>query len=468
MSQRDLLSAFGRAVGERNASIFVGAGLSQAAGFPGWAELLAGPRGTANIPDEVRDLALAAQYYVQAVPGGVETLKDHVLKLLAKVLVSPTTAHRHLADVPVDDVWTTNYDCLLEATMPDATVLASENDVRQRRSQGRKRVIKIHGSLTPQTPVRWLAPPIITREHYESYERAYPRLWALLRATYLTKSMLFLGFSFTDPNIEVLLRLSRTLQTSREHFTVLRRPEEPGELRLHELRRDDLEQSGVQVCEIDDYAELEPMLQRLARRTTEPMLFVSGSFLPGDSTGPALAHEVGVDLADLDLSVASLGGTAALAVSFAFGRALQAKERYAADRVRIFFRSKQGEPPLALPERIGTIIHTSLEKERMREKVLNECRALLLLGGGTNTAAEVELAQGFALPIVPVARSGGAAHDTWKRLTVEESGINSDADEADRRDWKLLAHDDLSLCAKAVQRLVLKAMYLPPHPGALT
>ncbi len=466
VSERELLSAFGRAVGNRNASIFVGAGLSQAAGFPGWAELLDEPRKAADIPEDVRDLALAAQYYVQSVPGGPETLQDHVLRALVKVPVKPTPAHEFLAEVPVDDVWTTNYDCLLEASMAGATVLASEEEVRTRPPQGRKRIIKMHGSLTIETPVRWRAPPVITREHYESYEREYPRLWALLRATYLTKSMLFLGFSFADPNVEVLLRLSRTLQASREHFTVLRRPTEPSERRLHDLRRHDLEQSGVQVCEIDDYADLEPMLQRLARRTRDTMLFVSGSFSSDVQANRDLARSIGVNLADLNLSVASLGGTAALDISFAFGRALQAHDEYAAERVKIFFRAKAGVPPDPLPERIGTVIYTNFDKEKMRNHVLAQCRALLLLGGRANTAEEVVLARRLGLPVVPVARSGGTARDVWQSHTVESSGVNADATEEDRRNWALLDHEDPSLCAKVVQRLVVQAMYLREPTGS--
>ena len=39
-------------------------------------------------------------------------------------------------------------------------------------------------------------------------------MWTVLRASYFSRSMLFMGFSFTDPNVDILLRLARTLGTA--------------------------------------------------------------------------------------------------------------------------------------------------------------------------------------------------------------------------------------------------------------
>src|SRR5260370_34851733 len=102
-------------------------------------------------------------------------------------------------------------------------------------------------------------------------------MWSLLTSTYLTRSMLFLGFSFNDPNIGVLLRLSRTLSAPTEHFTVLRAPSDANERRHHDLQAADLERSGVAVHQIGNYDDLDTLLLNLERRTGRQVLFISAS-----------------------------------------------------------------------------------------------------------------------------------------------------------------------------------------------
>jgi hypothetical protein len=142
----------------------------------------------------------------------------------------------------------------------------------------------MHGSIRPGPPPEWASEPVASRSDYERYELDRPRTWALLRATYATRSFLFLGFSFADPNVEVLLRLARShgLASGDRHLTVIRRPREdderdgPDGVRLHELVRD-LEASGIAVHEIAEYGDLVPLLAALVRRTRSPRLFVADS-----------------------------------------------------------------------------------------------------------------------------------------------------------------------------------------------
>jgi len=320
--------------------------------------------------------------------------------------------------------------------------------------------MKMHGSLTPFNPPQWQKSPVITRQDYEEYEVRNPRLWAALRATYLTKSLLFLGFSFTDPNIDVLLRLSRTLLQvgAPEHFTVLRRPSDPQALRLHNLQVADLERTGVAVCEVANFDELEPILRRLVRRTREPTLFISGSDAVGSNI-PDCCRRLGNLLAPLDIRLASLAGPAAMRVSFALGRAHLAEDRYDADRIRFHFRkSKTPAPPLN--ERIGTAVYTNLNKQTLRETILSQCGAAVVIGGGTNTEEEVEVAKSLGVPIVPLAHSQGAAGAVWNSTSIEESGISLEGTEAENRDWELLKHTDVDIVCSAAVRLISQAMYL--------
>jgi predicted Rossmann-fold nucleotide-binding protein len=416
----------------------------------------------AELPD-IDDLPLLAQYYTAVTPGGLEALRKHVLLELSRVSPTPTDGHNYLSEVPVDDIWTTNYDCLLEKTMPDVRVVASDDDIRNRHLTTKRRLTKMHGSLTLEQPIKWRTHPIITRADYEQYERLHPRMWASLVSTYLTRTFLFLGFSFTDPNIEVLLRLSRRLADSGapEHFTILRRPGDPGEERLFRLRVDDLEQSGVGVCEIDDYAELEPFLKMLALRTRPPVLYVTGSGRDGaDVSIQELGNRLGHRLADEAIDIVSLGGSAGLAVSLPFDFALRAAAKYSPTRIRFYFRQKEGSPTPALPRRLGTAIYTGRERSETVQMALGESRAVAVLGGGPRTLEEVGIAREQQLPVVPLPTSRGVAKQIYDQFPVETllSGINISSDVS--RDWANLADPNADIAAAAGARLLRLAMYL--------
>src|SRR3954454_11688286 len=60
----DLVNQFGQAMLDGNASLFVGAGLSVAAGLPSWGAILEPARVDAQLP-EMSDYPLLAEYYVQ-------------------------------------------------------------------------------------------------------------------------------------------------------------------------------------------------------------------------------------------------------------------------------------------------------------------------------------------------------------------------------------------------------------------
>ncbi|WP_285790633.1 SIR2 family protein [Micromonospora sp. NBRC 101691] len=461
ISEHELLSQYGSAVRAGNASLFVGAGLSKSAGYPDWSGLVMDLRQRADIPDDLADLPLVAQYFIVSTPGGREALESHVLAEMTKRTYAPTAGHRALARLPVDDLWTTNYDCLLEEALPDARVICNEDDLLVRHKPTRRRLTKMHGSLTQGPGIDWRASPTITRQDYEEYEFKHPRIWAALRASYLTKSFLFLGFSFMDPNIEVMLRLSRTLLNvgAPEHYTLIKRPDgDLNQLKLHEHRVKDLEQSGVAVCEISEYSEIDSILARLVRRTREPALFVSGS-VETNTDGERAAQSIGHRLSEHDVQVVSLGGKAGLAVSFALGRSLLAQERYDPERVKFYFRRSKQEAP-GLPQRIGTAVYTGQDQAAVRAAVLSESRAVLVLGGGDTTEAETTAAKNAGIPVIPLPLSGGTARKLWSASAIDDLLGMTNPTESDRRDWQLLNHEDLEIATAAAVRLMSTAMYL--------
>lgn len=136
---------------------------------------------------------------------------------------------------------------------------------------------------------------------------------------------------------------------------------------LHDHQVADLEQSGVAVVEIDDFADLNPLLKRLAQRTRDPWLFVSGSETT-ELTEEKHDELLGYELVESEVEVVSLAGPAGMNVSFALGRTLKAEGAYDPARMRFFFRQRDTAVP-ELPQRMGTATFAVFPVEILRKEL---------------------------------------------------------------------------------------------------
>lgn len=108
----------------------------------------------------------------------------------------PSPIHRALLELPWSDVFTTNYDRLLEIASRSLwrqyyEVVSSANDLPLVR---RPRIVKLHGTL-PE-----LQNLIITEEDYRTYTRQQAALVATVQASLAENILCLVGFSGDDPN----------------------------------------------------------------------------------------------------------------------------------------------------------------------------------------------------------------------------------------------------------------------------
>lgn len=109
----------------------------------------------------------------------------------------PGELHVKLLNLNWNDVFTTNYDTLLERSIDDVSVrrkykiLTSQNDLP---GSTHPRIIKLHGSI-PNTK-----PYIICEEDYRTYPVKYAPLVNTVQQSMLETQLCLLGFSGDDPN----------------------------------------------------------------------------------------------------------------------------------------------------------------------------------------------------------------------------------------------------------------------------
>jgi hypothetical protein len=460
VSRHQLLSQFGRAVRGRTAVVFVGAGMSMGAGLPSWDELIEPLRLEADVPPSVADAALAAEYIAAELKNS--RIKEVLLEQLTRNPAEPTKAMKAIMALPVSEYWTTNYDTLLEeATQDDMGRIVADNDYRTTRDSGmRKRLTKMHGSLSlpGDGTRRWESDPVLRRADFEQYGYNHPLIWSVISAQFLTRSFLFLGLSFDDPNLNLLLRVARALPpgiAGPRHYAVLQKPADQSDARVFDLLAGDLERSGIDVFPIDSFDELDDLSGALLLQARDANIFVSGS---GEGEPfEAICAALGAGLSALadSISLLSFGGSAALSISNSLKAALP-EGSYDPERLRFYFRSNPNGAPIEFKERVGTAVFTEQSLESMRASVLSQVRVMLVVGGGRTTGEEAELARKEGIIVVPVAASGGTAKEIWEAESAASLQLGN---EGSRDLWTALESDDIDAAARAAVEIIGQVLF---------
>ena len=114
-----LLREYTAALRDGTAAMFIGAGISRAAGFVDWKQLLKEIAEELDLDiDRESDLVALAQFHCNHRRG-----RDRLNQLLIDEFledVTLTTNHHLIASLPLRTVWTTNYDNLIERAFEDA------------------------------------------------------------------------------------------------------------------------------------------------------------------------------------------------------------------------------------------------------------------------------------------------------------------------------------------------------------
>jgi hypothetical protein len=197
-----------------------------------------------------------------------------------------TDNHRILASLPIKTYWTTNYDSLLEEALKEAAKTPDVKITVQNLATTVPRrdavVYKMHGDVSLPDEA------VVTKDDYETYATKRQLFSMALQGDLVSKTFLFIGFSFNDPNLSYILSRIRLLlgENRREHYCLLRKVQPADFSKLAEfhyaearqqLQVNDLKRYGIIGLLVDDYAEYTEVLWRIARRYKMARVFISGS-----------------------------------------------------------------------------------------------------------------------------------------------------------------------------------------------
>ena len=206
--------------------IFTGAGLSMNANLPSWKELII------QILDEIKDKEPKSEKLKSAIEdeimtpldvlNKIEEHKEYAIEALEKIIrsydsIKPTSIHKLLGEISTKII-TSNYDCLIETQFMDYEKIQYSNKYKvSKLSEYDKYIFKIHGDI--HEPDKCILFPY---QYEELYDKAEQTSIFELKKIISDKSILFIGFSLSDPHINYVFDFVTNLYSgfTPEHYII--------------------------------------------------------------------------------------------------------------------------------------------------------------------------------------------------------------------------------------------------------
>ena len=430
----EFLTTFVKELNESNVAVFVGAGLSRAAGFVDWPGLMSSVAIQLGLDAKKEvDLVALAQYHLNANANNRYQLSQLLIEQFSD-LPDPTENHRVLARLPIHTFWTTNYDRLIEKALEaggkrvDAKYTNEQLALTRR---GRDAVVyKMHGDI--EQPEK----AVLAKDDYERYQDTHGPFITALSGDLVEKTFLFLGFSFTDPNLDYILSRIRVRFTGnqRQHYCITRKRKQfTGEgkddfdyaLTKQALVTQDLRRFNIKTIFVDEFDEITGLLTAIEKRFRRRTVFISGSAADYGTWGrektEALVAGLARALIDRNLRITSgfgfgIGGAV---VTGAVEQIYSTRQRSVAEQLVL----------RPFPIGIKDEAKRQATVERYRDDLLAQAGIAVFIMGNKDVGGKIVNADGMRLEfqaarnkdlyVVPVGASGSMALELWKEVMAQ-------------------------------------------------
>jgi len=206
-----------KAIRERRAILFVGAGVSMSVGLPSWQKLIEHMASELGIDrklaDERASYQTLAEYY-RLKHGSLGPLRSWMDRnwSVARDKVEKSELHRLIVTLEFPIIYTTNYDRNLEVAFEiharEFVKVTNARDLAKVRADTTQ-IIKYHGDFDDDASL------VLTETDYFDRLTFDSPLDVKFRADTLARTILFIGYSMSDMNIRLLLhRLWQTWHRS--------------------------------------------------------------------------------------------------------------------------------------------------------------------------------------------------------------------------------------------------------------
>lgn len=411
-----------------NAGIFAGAGMSAPAGFVDWKTLLKPLAEELHLDiAKEHDLLGVAQYHVNSKENQRNTLNQLLITNFA-VAAAPTESHKLIAKLPVSVIWTTNYDRLIEKAFDEEGRVL---DVKYERTHftttkpNRTAVLyKMHGDIEHPDKA------VLTKDDYEKYYDSHGEFLNALSGGLTERTFLFVGFSFTDPNLDFVLgRIrSRFAQNQKRHFCLMKErskvPNETEEEFAYDRAKQalmikDLMRFNIETVLVTDYSQIPEILGEIHKRLRAKTIFIGGSAAEYGTWSQSQCYEM---LRDLASALVQQGYRIITGFGLGVGEAVVtgAVERIQKDNLDMDRHLVMRPFPRTQPSEGVTLAQLYT---KYRQEIIEPAGIFVAVFGnkqveGQTVAAtglneEIDIALSLGLQVVPVGGTGWVSRNRW-------------------------------------------------------
>lgn len=222
--------------------IFVGAGVSRNSNVLDWPGLI--KKLEKELPLEVtgdNDFLKLAQLYKDE-RGTNEYLKK-IRSELQHGKITYNGINEAIFDLDPIHVITTNYDNLLEQVLDSKNLQYYKvcHDKNLPYSDYNRYLIKMHGDLDEGNIV-------LTEDDYINYDSKFPLTGAFIKSLFASKTILFVGFSFNDYNLKIILSKVKSLLGEDFQMMYLLQTDSS-----HYIQKEYLKKRGIKVVEYNEH-----------------------------------------------------------------------------------------------------------------------------------------------------------------------------------------------------------------------
>ncbi|MBP6722250.1 MAG: SIR2 family protein, partial [Bacteroidia bacterium] len=184
--------------------VFAGAGISMDSEVPSWGGLIEAMKGDLDgLGKETDFLKIPQLYYNQR---GHKEYYDKLRDVLQPGKQLPNGIHKAILDLEPEHIITTNFDDLLEKEANQQgrfySVVKRDRDLPSAVSN--RLIIKMHGDFQHENLV-------LKEDDFLEYERNFPLIERTVQGLFASRTILFVGISFSDYNLKFILQKVRNI-----------------------------------------------------------------------------------------------------------------------------------------------------------------------------------------------------------------------------------------------------------------
>lgn len=423
---------------EENVAIFAGSGMSAGVGFVNWSELLKPIAEELGLDiDKEHDLVALAQYHCNDNGNNRSQLNQRLIEEFSRE-VKETENHRIICRLPIRTFWTTNYDKLIEQSLASAGKIADVKYTKEHLALTKPKrdaiVFKMHGDVDHPDKA------VLTKDDYERYHVKMDQFLSALKGDLISKTFVFIGFSFTDPNLDYILSRVRVAYegNQRRHYCFIRHVVKSANesdadykyrIRKQELFVNDLNRFNIKTILIKKYSEITELLNLVELHFKKNTIFISGAAHEygswGEKKSLQFTHKLSSELVSKKYKVVSgFGlGIGSSVITGALEQIYMHPNNNIIDQLLL----------RPFPQELTNIVSRSELWRKYREDMISHAGIAIFVFGNkiendtivhsNGMRQEYEIAKSQGIVVIPVGVTGYISKELWR---AEMDIINSD------------------------------------------